>query len=152
VKIPRFKGRWRNVEQGVNYWMEPIPGKPRWFEYSQNPIAPPYFYNVDDGSKWFLPQRFDTDGGSVPSFLHWLVDPLEYPWAFLYHDAACQLRTRCLWVQAPDSTVQVKVTFKRSQADTALFDWLTCLHTAWIRRQTIYYAVRAWALATGQWK
>ena len=151
MKIPRFNGRWRNTEEGLNYTWTPVPDKPGWWRFVSSPIVPPYFQH-EDGSKWYLPEDFESDGGSVPKWIHWLFDPQEYLWAYLYHDAACQLKTRCLWVLPPGGDKQIKVTFKRSQADTALYYWLRCSHAAWIRCQSIYYAVRAWAIATGQWR
>jgi hypothetical protein len=147
----RFSGRFHNIEEGYGYTLIPVPYRPGWYHYSSNYVHPLYFQH-DDGSRWELPQEFDTDYGSVPWLLRWMISPKEYALAFFYHDATTSDEVGlCLFRQMPDE-IPVKITFRRHEADSMLYDLMRVLGASWLHASQVYYAVRAWAIVTVQWR
>lgn len=151
MSVPmRFRGKFINIEEGWGYTLTPIPYRQGWYHYKSNPAHPLHFKH-EDGSRWYLPDEFDTDCGSVPVLLQWVISSKEYVLGFLYHDATTSAVAGKMLFRQVGNEKPAKIRFTRSEADSMLFDLVRVLNASWLHACQIYYAVRAWAIVSLQW-
>ena len=94
----------------------------------------PLFYDAPDGRSWMIPRGFETDWGSVPAVVDWIIprNSTQADPAYALHDLLYRHHSKCR---------------DRADADNILLNALAVCGVSWMRRNTIWLAVRA-----GGWK
>jgi hypothetical protein len=86
----------------------------------------------------------ETDFGSTPVVIHWIMPPTEFPMTYYFHDAAC--RYGLLWFSTTYDGVYTARPVSRRQADAWMTKWMEAeticrLRQGW-KRPAAYVGVR----------
>ena len=121
--VARFEGILR-----LDFLEEPVGG--RWFKT----VLPFKFYSVNEEVTWLItvPAGTLTDFASVPKGFRWLISRVgKYGRGAVLHDYLCNSHA-----------------MSRKEADRIFLEAMEALGVGWLKRRTMYTAVRAYSIAT----
>ena len=102
-----------------------------------------YQYEIGPDCFVTVPAGYVTNFGTIPQFLSWWIEPAQLGAAALVHDWMCS-------EDVVDDDKKVDSGFSRWLADAVLYEIMKHMGFAWIKRATVWAAVRGWAWWDGK--
>lgn len=108
-------------------------------------LTEPYRYRLGPGATIMVPAGYVTNFGTIPQWLAWWISPYQLREAALVHDYLCNEHFN-------DGYAPTYSGYSRWLADAVLYEAMARLGFSWIKRFSVFVAVRAYAIATGNTK
>jgi hypothetical protein len=105
-------------------------------------LAQDYEYVLGPGATITVPEGYITNFGTIPRWFAWWVSPVQLANAAIVHDWMCNEHF-CESIPHNDSG------YSRWLADAVLYEAMARQGFGWLKRATVFAAVRAYAIFTG---
>ncbi len=105
-------------------------------------LVHPYPYFLGPGCSVVVPAGYRTNFGTIPRWLAWWVSPVQLRQAAIVHDYMCN-------EDFTDDDEEIQSGYSRWLADAVLYEAMAKLGFSWVKRITVWLAVRGSAWAQG---
>ena len=102
----------------------------------------PYAYLLGPGCSIVVPAGYRTNFGTIPRWFAWWISPGQLREAAIVHDFMCN-------EDFTDDGKEIQSGYSRWLADAVLYEAMGKLGFSWIKRVTVWMAVRSSAWARG---